>query len=76
MAARCEWPGHPDPDGPATKASVPEPPAVFDSYVEASVNKIRSLLTGSLTPGLPRLSQGSLTRGVKAVRILLTTIEA
>ena len=36
MAARCEWPGHPDPDGPATKASVPEPSAVFDSYVEAS----------------------------------------
>ena len=22
MAARCEWPDHPDPDGPATKASV------------------------------------------------------
>ena len=66
MAARCEWPDHPDPDGPATKASVPEPSAAFDSYVEA----------GSLTPGLPRLSAGILTRGVKAVRIFLTTIEA
>ena len=31
--ARCEWPGHPDPDGPAPKTSVPEP---FGSYVEAS----------------------------------------
>ena len=40
MAARCEWPDHPDPDGPATKASVPEPSAVFDSYVEASATPL------------------------------------
>ena len=40
MAARCEWPGHPDPDGPATKASVPEPSAVFDSCVEASATPL------------------------------------
>ena len=40
MAARCEWPGHPDPDGPATKASVPETSAVLDSYVEASATPL------------------------------------
>ena len=65
MAARCEWPDHPDPDGPSTKASVPEPSAAFDSHVEA----------GSLAPGLPRLSAGILTRGVKAVRVIPTTLK-
>ena len=40
MAARCEWHGHPDPDGPATKASVPETSAVLDSYVEASATPL------------------------------------
>ena len=40
MAARCEWPGHPDPDGPATKASVPEPSDAFESYVEASATPL------------------------------------
>jgi len=54
MAARCEWPGHPDPDGPATKASVPEPSAVYDSYVEASAAPL-SIISGPLSQGRSHL---------------------
>ena len=80
MAARCEWPGHPDSEGPAPRASVPGPSAVSGCYVEASAAPLSTRTVpsseGSLEPGLPRLRQGILTRGVKAVRILPTTIEA
>ena len=40
------------------------------------VKKDCSIVIGFPAPGLPRLGQCILTRGVKAVRILLTTIEA
>ena len=40
------------------------------------VSKICSFLIGFLAPGVPRLSQGMLTRSVRAVRVLLTIIEA
>ena len=46
------------------------------SLCNTTVDKNCSVLKGSLKPGLPRLDQGMLTRGVKAVRILPTTIEA
>ena len=46
------------------------------SLCSTTVDENCSVLIGSLAPGLPRLLKGILTRGVKAVRILLTTIEA
>ena len=42
------------------------------SLCSTTVNKNCSVLIGSLKPGLPRLGQSMLTRGVKAVRILPT----
>ena len=46
------------------------------SLCHTIVNKIYSVLVGSFTPWLPIPSQGILIRGVEAVRILLSTIEA
>ena len=46
------------------------------SLCHTIVNKICSVLIGSLPPGLPRISQGILTTSVKAGRILHTIIEA
>ena len=54
MAARCEWPGHPDSDGPAPEASVPGPLAVSGCYVKASVAPLLTRIV-LFSWGLPNL---------------------
>ena len=72
MGARFKWPGHPDPDGPAFSCLR----FLCRSLCHTILNKICSAPIWTLTPGLPRFSQGIVTRGSKAVKILLSIIGA